>query len=200
MQMKSRMKNLLSIFTFMGISLISQADLKQTGVYLSAESLAVKKAEQEGLGTQLKTFGVDFYKTTALTPSIDRYFSLGFGLTGGDDKDSFGQGVQQGSGGAVFHKKSSIFGASIFGDIGVSKSLNAKTMAFAGIGSSYYYLNREVSDCSGCKAEKINLAFAPYAKLGMNFCGERSCLDISYRYFMMEEYVQGIGISWRTLR
>ncbi len=198
--MTSRMKRILSISIFMGISVSSLADLKQTGIYLSAESLAVTKAEQEGLGTQLRTLGVDFNKTTALSPVIDRYFSLGLGLTGGDDKDSFDQGVQQGSEGTVFHKESSIFGATLFGDVGVSKPLNAKTMAFAGIGSSYYYLNREISDCSDCKTEKINLAFAPYAKLGMNFCGERSCVDVSYRYFMTEDYVHGLGISWRTLR
>lgn len=197
------MKLLVKVFYLIAIvscSINTYADLYQTGIYLSAENLAQGKAEEEGLDTELKTFGVDLYKTAALNPTLDRYFSLGIGLTGADDKESFEQGVQQGSGGPVFEKKSSIFGASIFGDMGLSKSLNAKTIAFVGLGSSYYFLKREISDCTGCKVEKINLSFAPYAKLGLNFCGDNSCLDISYRYFMTDDYVQGIGISWRTPR
>lgn len=176
----------------------SYSDHLQTGVFLSGESLETIKATNEGLGTQLKTFGVDLHKTIALKPAFDRYYSMGIGLTGGDDKKPFEQGVQQGSGGTVFYKDSSIFGASIFGDIGLAKSVNAEVVAFAGLGGSYYYLKREIEDCLGCESEKINLSFAPYGKFGLNFCGKSSCLDINYRYFLSDDYVQGITISWRN--
>jgi len=180
--------------------LFSYADHLQTGVYLSGESLATTKSKDEGIGTQLKTFGADLHKTIPLNSTFDRYFTLGIGLTGGDDKKPFVQGVQQGSGGTVFYEESSIFGASIFGDIGLAKSLSANSMAFLGVGSNYSYLKREISDCSGCESEKINLSLAPYIKLGANFCGKRSCLDISYRYFITDDYINGVSLSWRMIR
>lgn len=181
-------------------SMSSYADHLQTGVYLSGESLETTKANEEGVGTQLKTLGVDLHKTITFNSTFDRYFTLGIGLTGGEDKKPFVEGVQQGSGGPVFYEESSIFGVSIFGDVGLSKSLSAGSTAFVGLGSSYSYLKREISDCSGCESEKINLSLAPYFKLGANFCGKRSCLDITYRYFISDDFVNGVSLSWRMTR
>lgn len=198
--MKSFFKLLILPLIFVGYSATNLADTVQSGVYLSGESLASDKAAKEGLGTQLKTFGVDLQRSSQFNPSFDKYFSLGVGLTGGDDKESFNQNVQQGSGGTSFSEKSSIFGATAFADIGLGRQIDDKVKAYAGLGSSYYYLRREISDCAGCKVEKIDLSLAPYARLGINFCGESRCVDIGYRYFLSEDYAHGISISVRSPR
>ncbi len=179
---------------------LSYANSYQTGFYLAGDNLDQVKAEQQGMGTGLKTLGVDLMRTQGFTPLMDRYFSLGLGLTFGDDRDSYEQNVQYGGSGSSFSKESSISGASIFGDLGVNKALNEKNRVFAGLGSGYYFLRREISDCTGCKVEKINLALAPYVKFGFNLCGESSCLDLSYRYYLSNDYAQGIAISWRQSR
>lgn len=192
-------KRLLPILSI-AVANLSQADSSQTGLYFAGDNLESVKAEQQGMGTGLKTLGVDLMRNQEFTPSVDRYFSLGVGLTFGDDRDSYEQNVQYGGSGATFSEESSISGASVFGDLGLSKAFNEKNRAFVGLGAGYYFLRREISDCTGCKVEKINLALAPYTKIGFNLCGESSCFDISYRYYLSDDYAQGIALSWRRMR
>ena len=198
------MKFILNIigfaFIWIGSSGVSFANSVQTGLYLSAESITTEKAVKEGLGTQLKTFGFDLQRFSKFDSNFEKYFSLGIGLTGGDDKESFDQNVQQGAGGPTFSEESSIIGPSAFADIGLGRKINDKTNAFISIGSNYYYLRREISDCTGCKVEKINLSLAPFARLGINICGDSRCVDIGYRYFLGEDYAHGISISVRSFK
>lgn len=192
------MKIVLLLF-FVCISPLSQALEKQVGIYVESVELEINAAETYGIGSNLKSIGMSVaIRKPWLRDSAFQY-SLGAGLSMGKDEESFSQQVTQGFGAGEEHK-SSILGFSGFADIGHSAEFFGSVRSYAGLGASYFSVERQITDCANCERQEIALPVAPYAKLGMEYCSSKHCLQVNYRQFISTEFNSGIFISFQGKR
>lgn len=187
------MKILLLLF-FVCISPLSQAFEKQVGIYVESVELEIEAAEASGIGSNLRSIGMSVAIRKPWLEDSAFQYSLGAGLSIGKDEESFSQQVTQGFGAGEDHE-SSILGFSGFADIGHSAEFFDRVRSYAGIGASYFSVERQIADCANCERQEIDLPFGPYAKLGMEYCSSKHCLQVNYRQFISDEFNSGIFIS-----
>lgn len=187
------------LLVLVGITPFSQALEKQVGIYVESVELDVGAAETSGIGSNLKSIGMSIAIRKPWLQDSAFQYSLGAGLSIGKDEESFSQQVSQGFGDGEEHD-SSILGFSGFADIGHSAEFFEKVRSYAGVGASYFSIERQIPNCADCEREEIDLPIAPYAKLGVEYCSSKHCLQLNYRQFISTEFVSGIFISFQGKR
>lgn len=192
------MKFFLVIVVFL-IPYTSIAVEKQVGLYVESVVLSQPAAEKHGIGEQLSSVGMSVAIRKIWLGDTAFQYSLGAGVTLGEDEDSFSQQVSQGFGSEKV-EESSILGFSGYGDIGHSAEFFHTVRSYIGIGSSYFSIERQILDCADCERQEIDLSFAPYARLGAEYCSKKYCTQLSYRQFITDEFNSAVSISIRGKR
>jgi len=172
---------------------------KQVGIYGESISLTEHAAEKHGIGTNLRSVGMSVSIRKPWLDSSAFQYSLGAGISSGKDQDTFSQEVATGFSTAK-KQESSILGFSGFADIGHSTEFFDHIRTYLGMGSSYFSIERQITDCTDCERQDIDISFAPYLKIGMEFCGQQYCMQANYRQFITDEFSDGVFISFQGRR
>lgn len=180
-------------------SWLSFATERQVGLYVESVVLSQPTAEKLGIGEQLGSVGMSVAIRKAWLADTAFQYSLGAGVTLGKDENSFSQEVSQGFGQEKV-EESSILGFSGYGDIGHSAEFFQNIRSYVGIGSSYFSIDRQILDCADCERQEIDLSFAPYSRIGAEFCSKKYCTQVSYRQFLTDEFNSAISVSFRGKR
>lgn len=172
----------------------SYAIERQVGLYVESIDLDDGAAEELGIGKNLRTVGMSVSIRKPWLEDLAFQYSLGAGVSIGKDENAFSQQVSNGFS-TDKEQESSILGFSGFADIGQSSEFFGHIRSYLGLGTSYFSIERQITDCTNCETQEIDLSFAPYLKMGMEFCAQLYCIQANYRQFITNEFNQGIFFS-----